>query len=768
MQKTQEVLQTDPKAAKDFLSHFNYELVTLVSFRNGKVAETVALPYGGLSLANRHDCELFFMVNEGDGVIHEGKKTCRSQKSVTKLKACFIDVDNCPLSKLSTYLKEVILKPHLIVETSPNKYHLYFLLKPTQATYKTTKLWRATQLALAYFSDPAKPDTGCDPSMSDHSRILRIPGFYHQKQTPHLVTLKHTSQHPPYSLSEIADKTNAKLFLPQETPTGSTIYSIPQHVPAGSRHNDMTSFLAHLLNRDVPPETVKELFYSHAKVHYENFAEFLPNGPRHQEVEKFIQYKQEQADRARKNETVKLLNKTDGTDPFQLPDDFYFSCPGPIGALTQEISEKAYISNASFTFASLIAAIGTLKAPHTETSLGHAPANYFLCIGPTGSGKNYIQEVLLSTFGKLGINGLIEGGIRSDKGIIRFLERNQGTGLLLADEAEYFLSSLNDSSTPSYLRSCKKLLLDLYTSTRKVGWTPGSVGNPRERLIVLNRPRLNLVGFGAVTSLGSSFSLESIQQGFLQRFIVVTDYRDIATRFTSDFNPATSINSAHLDYLKEIVKEQMLLTEQELLEYQDLTLELNGEGEPGAKQKALLEKLTELKISSSHKKVIPFTEEAEARFFSYRLELAKKHDKHRRTPLCGLFTRGAEQVGRLAAVIAEEKVTVELVEYLIQFIDSRINALVNYAQENLGDNQLGQDLQDLINFVAERTAKTGGKPVLYSIIARYFRIRNPRALKELLKMAVETSMIIEHSDIRKSDKAGRRGTAYSLGDVEHL
>ena len=110
---------------------------------------------------------VFIMVNQGDGIIHPGNKTCRTAKNVVAVRAAFADLDGSPLDPV---LKA--LPPDIVVESSPDRFHTYWLTSDCPLDqFKQTQ----SQIALKFSSDP---------SVCDLPRVMRLPGFFHQKDTP--------------------------------------------------------------------------------------------------------------------------------------------------------------------------------------------------------------------------------------------------------------------------------------------------------------------------------------------------------------------------------------------------------------------------------------------------------------------------------------------------------------------------------------------------------------------------------------------------------
>ena len=123
---------------------------------------------GSLVDINRQGGGAFVMINEGDGIRHDGAKTCRTNANVKRIRALFVDLDESPLDPV----RRCDLQPSIIVESSADKYHAYWLVSdwPLEEFRPTQK-----ELAVRF---------GGDPSVTDLARVLRLPGFFHQKAEP--------------------------------------------------------------------------------------------------------------------------------------------------------------------------------------------------------------------------------------------------------------------------------------------------------------------------------------------------------------------------------------------------------------------------------------------------------------------------------------------------------------------------------------------------------------------------------------------------------
>jgi len=90
----------------------------------------------------------------------------RTAANVTGVRALFVDLDGAPLDPVWRWK----LPPHIVVESSPGKYHVYWRTDGSVRLEDFSVLQR--KLASVFDSDP---------SVCDLPRILRLPGAWHQK-----------------------------------------------------------------------------------------------------------------------------------------------------------------------------------------------------------------------------------------------------------------------------------------------------------------------------------------------------------------------------------------------------------------------------------------------------------------------------------------------------------------------------------------------------------------------------------------------------------
>jgi len=148
---------------------------------------------------NRLGAGIFVMVQSGDG-------TGRNTKAVDRIRCIFNENDH---GLVKDYPPGI--EPNIIVESSPGKQHHYFLCDELGLDDFKPLQWRMIN------------DYGSDPNAHDLPRVLRVPGFYHNKSdAPHLVSILHESGEQAYSREQLiaAFPPSSK---PQKTAPGGSI-----------------------------------------------------------------------------------------------------------------------------------------------------------------------------------------------------------------------------------------------------------------------------------------------------------------------------------------------------------------------------------------------------------------------------------------------------------------------------------------------------------------------------------------------------------------
>lgn len=202
---------------------------------------------------NAKGAGVFVTVNATDG---GGRK----RENVTRVRALFADFDD-PAPDTRERLRADDLPPSIIVESSPGKLHAY---------------WQADGLELTEFTALQKRVAtawGSDPSVNDLPRVLRLPGFLHNKGEPQPVRLIETSGkrygaeelRARYSTSTASESTTADdddtddllALLPTRVDLTATFQSLADGVNV---HENARDLVGRLLHYGTPEAAVRALF----------------------------------------------------------------------------------------------------------------------------------------------------------------------------------------------------------------------------------------------------------------------------------------------------------------------------------------------------------------------------------------------------------------------------------------------------------------------------------------------------------------------------
>ena len=136
-----------------------------------------------------HAAMLQQMNDASAGVFMVINKGGNRDADITSVNALFADTDGAPLEPIVR-----ALPPHCVVNTSPGKFHVYWRVEdfpPDQ--FKSVQ----THIAKKF---------ECDPSVNNLARVMRLPGFRHQKAEPFNVRIVHIdAKINSYSYPEIAE-----------------------------------------------------------------------------------------------------------------------------------------------------------------------------------------------------------------------------------------------------------------------------------------------------------------------------------------------------------------------------------------------------------------------------------------------------------------------------------------------------------------------------------------------------------------------------------
>ena len=130
---------------------------------------------------NMRGAGIFFTVNETNLL-------GRTSRHIQRERAVFIDLDGVHITD------KLDLKHHLIVNTSPGKYHCY---------------WLVSDMPLESFSlyqEALANKFNSDPKVKDLPRVMRVAGFFHNKNSKYPITVQDMKRISPYTKEQVRQR----------------------------------------------------------------------------------------------------------------------------------------------------------------------------------------------------------------------------------------------------------------------------------------------------------------------------------------------------------------------------------------------------------------------------------------------------------------------------------------------------------------------------------------------------------------------------------
>ena len=141
----------------------------------------------------QHFSELVDLNSKGAGIfvtVNETDLKGRKTENIVDIRAVFQEADRTGVPIPS-------LTPHIVVQSSLGKFHRYWLTNGGEDSIREYKQVMTTMVT----------EYGSDPNAKDLSRVLRLPGFFHQKDpaNPFMVEIVETSDTRPFEWAEIKE-----------------------------------------------------------------------------------------------------------------------------------------------------------------------------------------------------------------------------------------------------------------------------------------------------------------------------------------------------------------------------------------------------------------------------------------------------------------------------------------------------------------------------------------------------------------------------------
>lgn len=645
---------------------------------------------------NDRGAGIFFVVNETDG---QG----RTEKNITKINYVFVDLDGAPISPVLNSR----LVPNLVVETSPKRFHCYWKVKNLSLSE-----FPVIQLALAHKFNG-------DKTVRDVSRVMRVPGFFNQKNDSFLIRAKHYRDHE-ITLEQLLSKLELDVATAVVDNGKPCIKLEEAHlVGEGERHETMMKLarkwaakgleeieildLLTLANRRFDPPIGETRFYDEARRIIRAVKKY--EGGVLGSIKIIEDFSEEEPDDSTKVSSPETA----------LTDNFAFQAPGLVGEIQKAITSSAIFPTPILALQAALVTVSMLKRKNYTGYFNGYCNLYTLGTGSAAGGKGHNLSCVDSLLSACGADGYTVGKLVSSPSLSTALNRTGGCALSMVDEAGIYLAPLlNSKFQDKNSLGLREMLMVMFNANRKIrGAEYSSRQGAVERLDVQS-PFLSLYGVTTPETFFGNIRAEHASDGFLSRFLVFQSVE--AEERERNWNAGQKEMDLYL--LTEMQKISNILTAQPIkLKFKK-----------GAEER--------------YKEVINFYD---------KLTQQKKD-----TAEVSIRGRQGEHFDKLCIIFSDfdNVVSVEAVEYANKIVMGCADSLCCYLTEkNLFKTKLGELTEQVMRFINQSGIKGRSKT---EIAKRLYHIP-ARERDEIIKTLLDGQLI---KLIQQASTGGRVETRY--------
>ena len=462
---------------------------------------------------NKLGAGVFVMVQGGDG-------SGRNIKSVNKIRCIFNENDH-------GVPKKQPLEPQIVVETSPGKSHYYFLVDGLELDdFKPIQ----NRLIAEY---------GSDKNAHDLPRVMRLPGFYHNKMDPHLVTVVHESGGQRYSREQIiaafppyvketvptttkpSPKLTDKLSLELRSALGvlrSAEYS--QWVKIGmalsslgdsgrglwlewSQQDEGFDFAAACKKWETfKPDSIgyKSVFSEAQAAGWANIAKRAATGPG-ECVDEAQEWK------------VDLSGEIDYLIPFPC--------------LARDIQEWIIATSVkvqpALAFAATMSVLAVVSG--RDAQVGGTKGGFIgLCLAESGEGKDWPLKSCHRLLDSVGLSHHVYGEMASGAALVESIAATP-SALLQIDEAGHYFATINSKGSSQFSREIMPIITKCYTSSADYYQDKARKGQDGIKII---EPNLNVLGMSTERQIMDTLKTSEVADGSLARFMVIFGLNNVS------------------------------------------------------------------------------------------------------------------------------------------------------------------------------------------------------------------------------------------------
>jgi hypothetical protein len=492
---------------------------------------------------------VYVTVNATDG---KGRKLA----NMVKPRAIWCEWDRC-----GEALPQWPLDPQVVVESSPGKFHCY---------------WFAWDLEWADFDllMQVMVAWGSDKNAKDRARVLRLPGFWHQKSDPPWqVRIVVENERMPYSRDELLaafpiTSQPLELLPPPPTPEKehhhwmSVVMRLAGEHGARTwsdlktgRHNQIISLGHELASRGVPESYFDEALRAFERamrptnangevegMNWNNERQAILHGYKTAAGKPTVAHGAQVAEALLKNQEQQsrqaaqaVQDERPGIPPF--PAELLDLPPGPVRDYVDWVNATGPCVQPVLAIANALALWGVIIGRTAQTETGLRTNLYTLGIAPSGTGKDHARKRAKQLLHDAGLTERLGGeNLASDSGLLDALHRSPAC-LFQIDELGRIFKTITKSDK-AHLAGITTALLTLYSSAD--GLFLGKEYATQERKDI-DQPCCGVYGTTVETHFFKALTQDEAEDGLLARILIFTGEADPDEQDVTPIPPPASL-----------------------------------------------------------------------------------------------------------------------------------------------------------------------------------------------------------------------------------
>ena len=460
---------------------------------------------------NRRGAGVFVTINETDG---QG----RAVSNVVRVCALVADFDTQDFNRT---FDNFSLVPSIVIESSPGKHHAYWIIEDTLPLDE----FKLCQKALAAL-------LGSDPTICDLPRVMRVPGFLHQKGQPFMVREVFNSGKR-YTAKALKDWIGVGnlVGIPNKSVPVLTIPCVQDDFYVVIEFDKLLIQLQSAAegNRNVTLNKVAYRAYGFVKAgrldedHVTSKLEDAASriGLEPSEITATLRSARKAAPVGNDLPSLPEFKDQPVTEE-ELVSSLEYP-PGLVGEIAKYIFQSSRMPIKAFAIAGALIVVSYLNSNKAYVGGSDTALNLYIClIGDTGKGKEDPRKAikrLIASVRNESRGESIHESIASGAALLRSLEGNPSTLILIDEFGIYLQTALSDRGS-IHQKDLIKELMTLYGLGRSY-FGGKAYADTKQNIGQIDSPHINLIGTTTSLELLDGITPRMIDNGLLNRIIFV-------------------------------------------------------------------------------------------------------------------------------------------------------------------------------------------------------------------------------------------------------